>query len=63
MQSNNTAGDMRVALLYQTSHLGGHLKDALKEFGAVYLNGIGGAAKRRRPTSIATSSKVPARAS
>ena len=25
---------MRVALLYQTSHLGGHLKDALKEFGA-----------------------------
>src|SRR5215475_12203225 len=26
--------DMRVALLYQTSHLGGHLKDALKEFGA-----------------------------
>ena len=31
---NSTAADMRVALLYQTSHLGGHLKDALKEFGA-----------------------------
>ena len=30
----NSAADMRVALLYQTSHLGGHLKDALKEFGA-----------------------------
>src|SRR5690242_7924554 len=34
MQSNNTAADMRVALLYQTSHLGGHLKDALNELGA-----------------------------
>jgi len=34
MQNNSTAADMRVALLYQTSHLGGHLKDALKEFGA-----------------------------
>ena len=31
---DSTASDMRVALLYQTSHLGGHLKDALKEFGA-----------------------------
>ena len=32
--SSPSAQDMRVALLYQTSHLGGHLKDALKEFGA-----------------------------
>jgi two-component system chemotaxis response regulator CheB/chemosensory pili system protein ChpB (putative protein-glutamate methylesterase) len=31
---DSTITDMRVALLYQTSHLGGHLKDALKEFGA-----------------------------
>jgi chemosensory pili system protein ChpB (putative protein-glutamate methylesterase) len=29
--------DVRVALLYQTSHLGGHLRDALKELGAAVV--------------------------
>jgi chemosensory pili system protein ChpB (putative protein-glutamate methylesterase) len=29
--------DVRVALLYQTNHLGGHLRDALKELGAAVV--------------------------